>query len=67
MALKSGFKMEQDQVYNVFWELCDSYERMAGSRAALNSFLTRVFRRGANLEHVVSELRRSVQKLKLRN
>jgi len=51
----------------ILWNLCDSYEKVAGSRAALNNFLTMLFRQGANVSHVITELRRSIKELKSRN
>ena len=43
-----------EDTYRLFWELCDLYEKIAGSRTALNNFLTGAFRKAASLDHVLT-------------
>ncbi len=66
MAAKNELTV-QDSMDDMLWYLCDSYERLTGSRAALNSFLTMVFRKGTDMNHVLTELRSSIRELKARS
>jgi hypothetical protein len=59
-----GGDMETDAVYDKLWALCNDYERIAGSRTALNSLLTAAFRRGASLDSIIAELKQSVRVIK---
>jgi len=59
-----GGDMEIDAVYDKLWALCNDYERVAGSRTALNSLLTAAFRRGASLDSIIAELKQSVRIIK---
>ncbi|MFB3926931.1 MAG: hypothetical protein ACE14T_12850 [Syntrophales bacterium] len=56
--------MEHEADYHVFWKLCDVYERAAGSRTALNNYLTAIFHKGANLDLMAQELKKTIRKLK---
>jgi hypothetical protein len=55
-----------NQSYNddVLWNLCDSYEKLTGSRAALNNYLTVIFRKCASMDQVLMELKSSIRNLK---
>lgn len=52
---------------DILWNLCDSYEKLTGSRTALNNFLTAAFRKQASTAHVMTALRRSIRELKAKN
>ncbi len=62
---EEGIGQEQQDV--VFWNLCNYYEKLTGSRAALNIFLTTVFRKRASFDYAIDELRSSISALKLKN
>jgi len=66
MPVKTGSTV-QESTDDILWYLCDSYEKLTGSRAALNSFLTMVFRKNPDMNRVLFELRSSIRKLKTRS